>query len=173
MAKWSLVAVGVLAVVGVLFGGLVYGMEGDLNLKVSCKGAHTSPGGYGAAGGYPFDLGGEAKASGAVLAKGGEKALQAIFGSLTDKKNGNAKVTKVSGDLKIKGGKVSGNVKIEWSVQSNPMFVQGDLDGTASGEGNITSISFKGTNVKAGGLWNWGGGNATLGGSGSFSVSSK
>ena len=69
---------------------------------------------------------------------------------------------------------MSGNVRIEWTIQGNVMFICGDIEGSAESDGvNVFSISFKGTNVEVGGSWNWGGGVVKMGGRGSFSVSSQ
>ncbi|OHB75582.1 MAG: hypothetical protein A2Z34_07115 [Planctomycetes bacterium RBG_16_59_8] len=164
----------ILVVVGLVGTGMLSANpKAGVSVTVSMKGAHSSPGGYGAKGGYPFDVGGTVDVDGAVLAKGGNEALKAIFNSCKDRKNSNAPVTAVEGDLKVADGKVTGNVKVTWNYQGNPLWCSGDIEGTITvSGGTATAISFEGKNVKAGGSWNWGGGAANLGGKGAFSVKS-
>src|SRR3990170_4598909 len=166
MKKRYILSVGLVVIAAILAGGLAYAY-GDVTVKVNCKGSFK---GYSAS--YPFNINGDSKVSGDVLAKGGEKALQAIFKGLTVGGD-NKKVEEVTGDLKIKDGKVSGKVKLHWTVNNNPKNVECDIEGTASGEGSITSISFKGKNYNVNGTWNWGGGVFNMTGEATLEVSSK
>lgn len=173
MVRYGAFLTGLLCV-GILLGSHAYGDDETLTLNVCCKGKHTSPGANTTSGGYPFDLSGEITISAGVLSDGGEYALKAIFGQLADKKNGNAKVTKVSGDLKLAESKISGKVRVEWIYMGNPLWICGDIEGSIEmDDAVIHSIKFQCLNVEVGGIWNWGGGSAKLGGSGELSVSSR
>lgn len=173
MTKWGIRAIALTVVVGLVLAGITFASPKDaLKLTVSMKGKHSSPGGYGASGGYPFNVNGTVNADAEKIAKGGNDALKEIFGSLKDSANKGAPVTSVEGDLKVgDGNKVTGNVKVTWNYNGNPLWCSGDIEGTITvSGGKATALSFEGKNVKAGGSWNWGGGAAQLGGSGAFSV---
>src|SRR3989304_8043456 len=152
--------------------------DDKLPLKVECSGKHV---GEFSGAEYPFDLSGEAKVSGAVLAKAGKDALKAIFGSLKDNENKDIDdkgepVTDVSGKFDVADdGAISGNVKIKWKVKGNNMSISAKLEGTATvKDGAVTSLTLKGTDVKVAGEWEWGGEEpAKLTGEGTLAVSSE
>lgn len=153
-------------------GQVARGEDQTIALTVTCKGKHTTS--VNPEDGYPFDLSGEATVSPGILSDGGQQALKAIFGKLVNTNNRNAAVTTVSGELTMKESRVSGNVKIEWTIQGNPMWISGDIEGTVEmDDATVHSFKFRCANVKVGGSWNWGGGVMALGGSGEVSVQKK